>query len=124
MANVSFASGERVTLDAPYTVYDAAKAANLSSRDLLAAKVDGEVVELTHTLSGDAEITLLTFRDAEGERVFNHTASHILAQAVKRLYPEVKLTIGPSIEHGFYYDFDAPFSFTNEILKTIEDEMK
>ncbi|MBE6567264.1 MAG: threonine--tRNA ligase [Ruminococcaceae bacterium] len=78
----------------------------------------------SRTLFRDADVTLLTFADAEGERVFNHTASHILAQAVKRLYPEVKLTIGPAIEHGFYYDFDADFAFSAEILKAIEDEMK
>ena len=124
MANVIFSSGKQVSMDVPYTVFEAAKAAELASRDIVAAKIGDEVVEMTHSLEGDAEITLLTFKDPEGERVFNHTASHILAQAVKRLYPEVKLTIGPAIEHGFYYDFDSPVAFTPEILKKIEDEMK
>ncbi len=124
MANVIFSSGKQITMDVPYTVFEAAKAAELASRDVVAAKIDGEVVEMTHSLDKDAEITLLTFKDPEGERVFNHTASHILAQAVKRLYPEAKLTIGPAIEHGFYYDFDSPIAFTPEILKKIEDEMK
>ena len=106
------------------TVYDAAQAAGLISRDILAAKVDGKVVALSAPVEGDALVTLLTFDDPEGARVFRHTASHILAQAVKRLYPEVKLTIGPAIDDGFYYDFDADFSFTGEILSKLEAEMK
>lgn len=106
------------------TVYDAAQAAGLISRDILAAKVDGKVVALSTPVEGDALVTLLTFDDPEGARVFRHTASHILAQAVKRLYPEVKLTIGPAIDDGFYYDFDADFSFTGEILSKLEAEMK
>ena len=106
------------------TVYDAAQAAGLISRDILAAKVDGKVVALSTPVEGDALVTLLTFDDPEGARVFRHTASHILAQAVKRLYPEVKLTIGPAIDDGFYYDFDADFSFTAEILAKLEAEMK
>ena len=106
------------------TVYDAAQAAGLISRDILAAKVDGKVVALSAPVEGDALVTLLTFDDPEGAHVFRHTASHILAQAVKRLYPEVKLTIGPAIDDGFYYDFDADFSFTTEILAKLEAEMK
>ena len=106
------------------TVYDAAQAAGLISRDILAAKVDGKVVALSTPVEGDALVILLTFDDPEGARVFRHTASHILAQAVKRLYPEVKLTIGPAIDDGFYYDFDADFSFTGEILSKLEAEMK
>ncbi|MBE6655281.1 MAG: threonine--tRNA ligase [Ruminococcaceae bacterium] len=124
MAIIKFQNGKEVDVALPATVYDAARAAELNSRDVVAAKIGDAVVALTQPLTGDAEVALLTFADAEGERVFNHTASHILAQAVKRLYPEVKLTIGPAIEHGFYYDFDAEFAFTAEILKAIEDEMK
>ena len=124
MAIITFQNGKQVEVALPATVYDAAKEAELASREVLAAKIGDDVVALTHLLSGDTSVSLLTFAEAEGERVFNHTASHILAQAVKRLYPEVKLTIGPAIEHGFYYDFDADFSFTPDILKKIEDEMK
>ena len=65
-----------------------------------------------------------TFENPEYRDTYRHTVSHILAQAVKRLYPEVKLAIGPSIENGFYYDFDAPFSFTQENLDALEAEMK
>ena len=70
------------------------------------------------------EIELLTFADEEGKKVYRHTASHILAQAVKRLYPETKLTIGPAVNNGYYYDFDSEISFTQDILKNIESEMK
>ena len=70
------------------------------------------------------EIVLLTFADDEGKKVYRHTASHILAQAVKRLYPETKLTIGPAVDNGFYYDFDSEISFTQDILKALESEMK
>ena len=106
------------------SVYDVAQEAGLISRAVLAAKVNGEVCALTTTLTDDADVELLTFADPDGAHVFRHSASHVLAQAVKRLYPETKLTIGPAIENGFYYDFDSEVSFTPEILKAIEDEMK
>jgi len=106
------------------TVYDLAAEAELISRDVIAAKVNGEVVDLTTAVDTDAEIELLTFENEEGQKVFNHTASHILAQAVKRLYPEAKLTIGPAIDNGFYYDFDSEETFTPEALNKIEKEMK
>ena len=108
----------------PLTVYEAAQEAGLADRSVIAAKVDGAVCAMTTPLTADAEVTLLTFGDPEGAQVFRHTASHVLAQAVKRLYPETKLTIGPAIEGGFYYDFDSAVPFTPEILKSIEDEMK
>ena len=108
----------------PVTVYDAAAEAGVISRAVLAAKVGGEVRALTYAIDGDADVELLTFADAEGAHVFRHTASHVLAQAVKRLYPETKLTIGPAIEGGFYYDFDSAVSFTPDILAAIESEMK
>ena len=106
------------------TVYDAANELELISRAVLAAKVDGKVVALSALIEKDAEVELLTFAEEDGAHVFRHTASHILAQAVKRLYPETKLTIGPAIDNGFYYDFDSETSFTPEVLKALEDEMK
>ena len=123
MFKVKFAEKE-MAFDAPLSVFDAAKAAEIVSRAHIAAKVEGQVVAMTHLLDKDAEVTLLTFADAEGKHVFRHTASHILAQAVKRLYPDVKLTIGPAIEDGFYYDFDSEISFGTEQLAAIEGEMK
>ena len=85
MAIITFQNGKQIDVALPATVYEAAKAAELASRDVLAAKIGDEVVALTHPLTGDTSVTLLTFADKEGERVFNHTASHILAQAGKRL---------------------------------------
>ncbi len=123
MLKVNFGEKE-MQFDAPLTVYDAAKAAELANRSVLAAKLNGKVVALTEEITGDADVQLLTFADEEGRHVFNHTASHILAQAVKRLYPATKLTIGPAIEDGFYYDFDSETPFSTEMLAVLETEMK
>ncbi len=123
MFQVKFAD-KVMEFDAPLSVFDAAKAAELVSRAHVAAKVNGRVAAMTEQLSADAEVELLTFADAEGKHVFRHTAAHILAQAVKRLYPSVKLTIGPAIEDGFYYDFDSDVSFGPDVLAAIEGEMK
>ncbi len=113
-----------IELDAPMSVFDAAAAAELISRAVIAARVNGKVCALTQILDADAEVELLTFADEDGKHVFRHTAAHILAQAVKRLYPETKLTIGPAIDNGFYYDFDSDIPFTPEVLKALEGEMK
>ena len=110
--------------DAPLSVFDAAKEAGLVSRAHIAAHVNGKLCGMTDLLTEDADVELLTFADEDGKKVFRHTTAHILAQAVKRLYPEVKLTIGPAIENGFYYDFDSDVSFTPEVLRKLEDEMK
>ena len=87
-------------------------------------KIDGEICDLRTVLTGDCEVEILTFDDEEAKKTFWHTCSHILAQAVKRLYPEVKLAIGPAVDNGFYYDFDSEVNFTPEILEKIEGEMK
>ena len=108
----------------PITVYDAANELGLVSRATLCAVVDGNLRALTYEITEDADVRLCTFDDEEGKKIFRHTAAHILAQAVKRLYPETKLTIGPAIENGFYYDFDSEVSFGPDALKAIEDEMK
>ena len=93
-------------------------------RAACAASIDGETVDLRTPISGDCALSILTFEDEEGRKAFWHTASHILAQAVKRLYPAVKLTIGPAIDNGFYYDFDTPTPFTPDDLAKLEGEMK
>ncbi len=87
-------------------------------------KLDGVVCDLRTPVTKDCIFEVLTFDDPEGKKTFWHTASHILAQAVKRLYPETKLAIGPAIDGGFYYDFDAEHPFTPEELTKIEAEMK
>ncbi len=94
------------------------------ARAACAAKVNGEVVDIRTELNGDCELEILTAKDAEGLRVLRHTASHVMAQAVKRLYPNAKLAIGPSIDDGFYYDFDREEPFSAEELSDIEKEMK
>lgn len=90
----------------------------------LAALVNGELVDLTRPITSDAEVRILTFRDEEGRRVYRHSASHVMAQAVKELFPEAKLGIGPAIEDGFYYDFDVPKPFTPDDLERIEERMR
>ncbi len=87
-------------------------------------KIDGVVMDLRTKIEKDCEVEFLTFDDEDGKKAFRHTASHILAQAVKRLYPEAKLAIGPAIDKGFYYDFDVPKAFSPEELEKIEAEMK
>ena len=89
-----------------------------------ACEINGVVCDLRTPLTENCQVTFLTFDDKEGQKVFWHTASHILAQAVKRLYPNVKLCIGPAIDNGFYYDFDTEEAFTPEMLTAIEGEMK
>ncbi len=93
-------------------------------KSALAARVNGTVQDLAKPISGDAEVELLTGKDADGLRVLRHTASHVLAQAVKNLRPEAKLAIGPAIDSGFYYDFDVDEPFTAEFLAKVEKEMK
>ena len=93
-------------------------------RAACAARVNGEVADLRTVLNEDSTLDILTFDDLDGKKAYWHTTSHIMAQAVKRLYPQVKLTIGPSIDNGFYYDFDLEDSLTLEDLPKIEAEMK
>lgn len=88
------------------------------------ARVDGTVCDLRTSLDKDCQVEILTFDDPDGKKVFWHTASHVLAQAVKRLYPSAKLAIGPAIDNGFYYDFDVEKAFLPEDLEKIEAEMK
>ncbi|MCM1538971.1 MAG: threonine--tRNA ligase [bacterium] len=108
----------------PMSVYEIA--ADLSeglARAACAGEVNGKVVDLRTVIDGDAALNILTANDQEGLKVIRHTASHVLAEAVKRLFPEAKVTIGPAIEDGFYYDFDAE-PFSREDLDRLEEEMK
>lgn len=94
------------------------------ARSACAAKINGKNADLRDTLNEDCELEILTFDDEYGKWTFRHTASHIMAQAVKRLYPDAKLAIGPAVDDGFYYDFDVETKFTLEDLAKIEAEMK
>ena len=101
MFNIKFLSGEVFEASEPISVYEAAKAAlGAVSREVLAAKVNGEATELSTLVAADADVQLLTFKDEEGKRIFRHTAAHVMAQAVKRLYPNTKQTIGPATDTG------------------------
>ena len=122
----------KITLkDGSVKEYDGAKsvyeiAGDISeglARAACAGEVDGEIVDLRTELSSDCELNIITVHDEEGLRVIRHTASHVLAQAVKRLFPEAKLAIGPAIDDGFYYDFEAE-AFSREDLDRLEAEMK
>lgn len=107
------------------TAYDIAKDISAGlARAACAAKINGKVCDLRTCIDSDASLEILTFDDEDGKKAFRHTASHILAQAVKRLFPDVKLAIGPAIDNGFYYDFDVETPFTAEDLEKIEAEMK
>ena len=109
----------------PMSAADIAKDISMGLyRNACVCRINGEVKDLRTVVCDDAALEILTFDNEEGKRAFNHTASHIMAQAVKRLYPKVKLTIGPAIEDGFYYDFDTETPFGPEDLAKIEAEMK
>lgn len=94
------------------------------ARAACAGEINGKVVDLRTTITEDCTLNILTGKDSEGLRVVRHTCSHVLAEAVKRLYPEAKLAIGPAIDEGFYYDFEVEHAFSREELDNIEAEMK
>ena len=94
------------------------------ARMACAGEVNGEVVDLRTVVEEDASVNILTARDAEGLAALRHTASHVMAQAVKRLYPTAKLAIGPSIADGFYYDMEFETPLTSDDFEKIEAEMK
>ena len=93
-------------------------------RNASCVSINGKIADLRTVVESDCDFEVLTFDDEDGKKAFNHTASHVMAQAVKRLYPNAKLTIGPAIENGFYYDFDVDTHFTQDDLDKIEKEMK
>ncbi len=94
------------------------------ARNALIARMNGKLVDLTRTIDEDCTLEILTFNDEEGRNAYRHTCAHILAQAVKNLYPDAKLAIGPAIKTGFYYDFDLPSPITMDDLPRIEKEME
>ncbi|MBE6872044.1 MAG: threonine--tRNA ligase [Ruminococcaceae bacterium] len=124
MITLTLKDGSKKEFENPVSAYDAAASISQGlARVALAAQIDGEVCDLRHIIDKDCQLAVLTFDDAEGKRAYRHTASHILAQAVKRLYPEAKLAIGPAIDNGFYYDFDSETVFSPEVLEKLETEM-
>ncbi|HHU69933.1 MAG TPA: threonine--tRNA ligase [Thermoanaerobacterales bacterium] len=123
--NVTLKDNSKMTIPCNTKIVDFIKEFMVSlNKKAIAAKVDGKAVDLSAPLYRDCKLEILTYDDEEGKKIYRHSASHILAQAVKRLYPNVKLGIGPAIENGFYYDFDTENPFTPEDLEQIEEEMK
>ncbi len=124
MVRVKLSSGEEGSFNSGITVRETIEALNPTLlKDALAAKVNGVLVDLSYPLDADAFVEPVTFDSKEGREVFWHSSAHIMAAAVKRIFPSVKVTIGPPIETGFYYDFDFERSFTPEDLEKIEEEM-
>ena len=125
MLNITLKSGDLMEVAEGTTVDALCREISMGLyRNACAARVNGQVADLRTVLTEDAQVEILTFDDPDGRKAYWHTASHVMAQAVKRLYPEVKLAIGPSIDEGFYYDLDADMSITPEVLTAIETEMK
>ena len=124
MIKITLKDGSIMEVEQGITVLDLAKKISEGlARNAMCATVDGEVRDLRFNLDKDAEVNICTFDSLEGKKAYWHTTSHILAQAVKRLYPNTKLAIGPSIDNGFYYDFDTEITLTPEILEKLETEM-
>ena len=125
MIKITLKDGSIKEVENGSSVLDVAKAISEGlARVAQCGKVNGKVVDLRTTLNEDCELEICTFDSQEGKDAVRHTISHILATAVKRLYPEAKLAIGPSITNGFYYDFAVEKAFSAEDLVKIEEEMK
>ena len=122
--NITFPDGSVKNFDAPMSGYEIAKSiSNKLAKRALAAKVNGNIVDLAQPLNGDVELQILTFDDEEGKHVFWHSSAHIMAQAIKRLYPDTQFGIGPAIKEGFYYDVDSSHVFVPEDMEAIQQEM-
>src|SRR5258706_2441942 len=124
MPNIRLPDGSQKTFPGPVTAGEVAAAIGAGlARAALAAKVDGKLVDLSTRIEKDAELAIVTERDAEGVEILRHSTAHLLAHAVKELFPEAQVTIGPVIENGFYYDFSYKRPFTPEDLVAIEKRM-
>ena len=125
MVKIELRGGESKEFENGITAAEVAKSLGMGLyKAACVCRIDGEVKDLRTPIDNDCKLEILTFDDDEGKRAFRHTASHILAQAVKRLYPQAKLAIGPAVDNGFYYDFDIDVPFTPEVLEKLEGEMK
>lgn len=125
MIKIELKDGSNIEVEKESSVLDVAKKISEGlARVALAGIVNGEVKDLRYELNEDCKLEIVTFDNLEGKKAYWHTTSHIMAQAIKRIFPEVKLAIGPSIDNGFYYDFDVEKPFTEDDLAKIENEMK
>ena len=122
---ITLKDGTKKEYERAMTVYEIALDISEGlARAACAGEIDGETVDLRTVVDKDCALNILTFNDEGGRAAYRHTVSHIMAQAIKRLYPETKLAIGPSVADGFYYDVDREESFTGDDLEKIEAEMK
>ncbi|MGN0556591.1 MAG: threonine--tRNA ligase, partial [Acutalibacteraceae bacterium] len=125
MIKVTLKNGEVMEFESGITIADAAKQISMGLyRSATCAAVDGVIHDLRDTLEGDCELNILTFADEDGKKAFWHTTSHLMAQAILRLFPNTKFAIGPAVDNGFYYDMDVEKPFSPEDLEAIEAEMK
>ena len=125
MIKITLKDGAVMEYETPITAADITKDISMGLyRNACSCKINSQVKDLRTVVDSNCDFEVLTFDNEDGKKTFNHTASHIMAQAVKRLYSNAKLTIGPAIENGFYYDFDVDEPFTPENLESIEKEMK
>jgi len=126
MIKVQLKDGSVIEVEKGISILELAKKISEGlARNMTCAIVNGKVEDLRYVLNEDASVEICTFENSlEGKKAYWHTTSHIMAQAIKRLFPKVKLTIGPSIDHGFYYDFDTEKAFSDEDKEKIEQEMK
>ena len=125
MIKITLKDGSVMEQEAGLSIYEVAqKISERLAKVATSALLDGEVVDLRTILDKDCSLSILTFDDEKGKGAYRHTTSHIMAQAVKKLFPNAKLAIGPSIENGFYYDYDVEKPFSPEDLENIEKEMK
>jgi threonyl-tRNA synthetase len=125
MPNIRLPDGSSKSFPAPVTVADIAGSIGPGlARAALAGKVNGQLVDTSYRIESDADVQIVTERDAEGLEILRHSSAHLLAQAVKELFPEAQVTIGPVIENGFYYDFAYKRPFTPEDLSLIEKKMQ
>ncbi|MDF2654541.1 MAG: threonine--tRNA ligase [Bacillota bacterium] len=124
MIKITLKDGSVREADQGASILDVAKSIHHGlAKEAVAGKVNGKVQGLDYKLEEDSDLEILKFEDSDGNHTFRHTSSHILAQAVKRLFPEAKLGIGPAIDNGFYYDFDLEHRFSDEDLAALEKEM-
>ena len=125
MPNITLPDGSVRSYEQPVTVLDVAASIGAGlARAALAGKVNGEVVDVSHRMEADSALSIITAKDPDGLEVIRHSTAHLLAYAVKELYPEAQVTIGPVIENGFYYDFSYARPFTPEDLTKIEARMR
>ena len=125
MINIELKDGSKRKVNEGLSVLEIAKEISEGlARNAMAGRIDGKVVDLRFKLEKDCKLEILTFDDEDGKKAYWHTTSHIMAQAIKRLYKDVQLAIGPAIDDGFYYDFDTDYRFSESDFEKIEEEMK